>query len=266
MASNLCNNYLMINSARDPALFIGSSSEGHTVAETLQMALEESCESTVWSQEVFGPGDTRIASLVRQASISDFAVLVLTPDDQMAARGGARPAPRDNVIFELGLFMGRLTPERVFMVEPRGIDLRVPADLAGVKRITYQAYRNDSNLAAALGPAVLQINTVVKALGLFEDRGSFGGFERRGLTLEDEEAELVREVDALVKNVESQGWTVKTRSSTALRIVGRNGQRYSLPLASASEARDAMRPFARELKAAGLRVSGFLLEPPRLDV
>jgi hypothetical protein len=37
-----------------PSVFIGSSSEGKEVAEYIQLALEEYCEITLWSQGVFG--------------------------------------------------------------------------------------------------------------------------------------------------------------------------------------------------------------------
>jgi predicted nucleotide-binding protein len=46
----------------------------------------------------------------------DFAILVLTPDDLTQSRGKQQPSPRDNVVFELGLFIGALGRDRVFMV------------------------------------------------------------------------------------------------------------------------------------------------------
>jgi hypothetical protein len=65
-------------------------------------------------------------------------------------------AVRDNVIFELGLFMGRLGKQRCFFVVPRGKQrLRLPTDLLGVTPADY----NDgtANLRAALGPATTKI-------------------------------------------------------------------------------------------------------------
>ena len=41
----------------------------------------------------------------------DFAILVLTADDLVASRDVLSTAPRDNVLFELGLFMGGLGPK-----------------------------------------------------------------------------------------------------------------------------------------------------------
>lgn len=84
---------------------------------------------------------------------------------------------------------------------------------------------------------------------------------RRGLTLAEERQELDRELDAIVKAASAQGWVVKTRSSTAFRVVSRNGQRYSLSLGSPADTRDRLRPFVRQLNEAGLRVSRPLMQP-----
>ena len=51
----------------------------------------------------------------------DFAVLVLTGDDLTTSRHIKTASPRDNVVFETGLFMGRIGRERTFsyMTKPR---------------------------------------------------------------------------------------------------------------------------------------------------
>jgi Predicted nucleotide-binding protein containing TIR-like domain len=81
----------------------------------------------------------------------DFAILVLTPDDLVERRGAQGQQPRDNVLFERGLFMGRLGRERTFIVHGRGVELNLPSDLAGIQPATF-ARRGDGNLRAALGP------------------------------------------------------------------------------------------------------------------
>ena len=45
--------------------------------------------------------------MVEAASKLDFAVLILTPDDLTEPKGLTMNSPRDTVLFELGLFMGR---------------------------------------------------------------------------------------------------------------------------------------------------------------
>ena len=62
----------------------------------------------------------------------DFGVIVFGPDDIVQSRGSEKVAPRDNVIFELGLLMGGFGRERTFIVKPKGLDIKIPSDLLGV--------------------------------------------------------------------------------------------------------------------------------------
>jgi len=151
--------------AFDPALFIGSSTEGLAVARALHIEADRWCEPTVWSQGVFEPGGTTIGDLLAAVENSDFAALVLTPDDSLVTRGDSIPVARDNVIFELGLFMGALGPRRVFIILPRDQNLSLPSDLAGVTVLDYRHNRRDGNLRAAIGPAATVIHGRIAAEG-----------------------------------------------------------------------------------------------------
>jgi Predicted nucleotide-binding protein containing TIR-like domain len=73
-------------------------------------------------------------------------------------------SPRDNVIFELGFFMGSLGRERTFMVYCRDEKINLPSDLAGVTPATF-AKRVDDNLQAALGPVCTLIKQAIKKSG-----------------------------------------------------------------------------------------------------
>jgi len=136
--------------------------EGLSVAESIQLGLDEVAECTVWNQGAFSPSRTIIESLVDISREFDCAVLVLTPDDMVAKRGAAAEAPRDNIVFEAGLFTGTLGRARTFLVYCRDAKLALPSDLAGVTAATY-AERSDGNLHAALGPVCTRIK---RALGL----------------------------------------------------------------------------------------------------
>jgi hypothetical protein len=252
--------------ALDPSLFIGSSSEGLPVAYALQAELDPVCEPQVWSQGVFAPTGTTVESLLEKAQNSDFAALVVTPDDLIVTRGAEVAVARDNVIFELGLFLGALGPRRVFIIQPRNQDLRLPSDLAGVTSLNYRPNRRDQDLQAAIGPAATAIRNRISSEGLRSERGlpqpiSPARASRRGLTIDEEQRELDRELDAIVRAAEAQGWTVRTRSSTAFRLVAQNGKRYSLPVGSPADTRDRLRQYAEQLNGAGLRVSQTVLRP-----
>lgn len=150
-----------------PRVFIASSVEHVDLAYAVQEGLEHDVEATVWSQGVFSPSRSTMASIVDQLDEADFAIFIMAPDDVTNMRSQSVSTVRDNVIFELGLFAGRLGHERCFMVVPRGNDdLHLPTDLLGLMPAAYDADRQDQNMVAALGPACNRIRKSMKQLGL----------------------------------------------------------------------------------------------------
>jgi hypothetical protein len=134
--------------ARRPRIFIGSSTSGLKYAEALNARLDEKCEVTLWSY-AFRASRSTLDNLVDQAHSVDFAALVLTPDDLLVKAGEEYPVARDNVLFEAGLFMGTLGPERTFLVCSRDQAVVLPTDLAGITQARW-GDRSDENWDAAL--------------------------------------------------------------------------------------------------------------------
>lgn len=100
----------------------------------------------------------------------DFALLVLTADDLTIARGMEKAAARDNVLFELGLFIGSLSRDRTFMLYDRTNPPSLPSDLAGIAAATF-APHSTGNFEAALGAPCRQIRNGIERLGIRKDRG-----------------------------------------------------------------------------------------------
>lgn len=148
-----------------PTLFVGSSSEGYNIARAIQVLLDDSCEVTIWKQGIFGLSEGTLESLVSALDDFDFAVLVLTPDDLLTSRDASAPAPRDNVLFELGLFMGALGRNRTFILFDRSAKLKLPSDLAGVTAATFEPHAN-GNLQSALGAATTRIENQIQKFGI----------------------------------------------------------------------------------------------------
>src|SRR6267142_1194538 len=96
--------------------FIGSSSEGLPVAQTIKRGLARIADCEIWNENTFELGRSTLQSLVDCTHQYEFAIFVLTPDDSVLVRGSQVMLPRDNVLFELGLFMGALGPDHVFAV------------------------------------------------------------------------------------------------------------------------------------------------------
>jgi len=122
-----------------PRAFIGSSSAGKETAEALKDAFGDLARVQVWYQNTFTPSATNIESLDRViGSDIDFAVLVITPDDLRDRGAGARVVARDNVVFELGLCMGRLGRSRTFGLVCSHCEVELPTDLLGVSWVMYR--------------------------------------------------------------------------------------------------------------------------------
>jgi hypothetical protein len=152
---------------RRPSVFVGSSAEGLAVAEAIQLNLDRACEVAIWSQGVFGLSEGTLETLVDEAKEFDFAILVVTPDDMTQSRGKTQQSPRDNVLFELGLFIGVLGRKRTFVVYDRTADIKMPSDLAGVTNAGYQPH-SSGNLQSSVGAACTQIKSAIAELGLRE--------------------------------------------------------------------------------------------------
>jgi predicted nucleotide-binding protein len=122
----------------DPQVFIGSASEALPELTCLTQSLERrGITCTPWTQGVFQLSRTTIEDLVQISQQCDFAILFLTPDDMTFSRSKKKASPRDNVVFELGLFMGAIGRDRTYIVVPHGIDLKLPTDLLGVLHARY---------------------------------------------------------------------------------------------------------------------------------
>ena len=153
-----------------PSLFIGLSSEGLEFARAVRTSLTDDAEITLWNEGFFGLGNTFIETLVTALPRFDFALLVLTPDDLLESRAAEMFSPRDNVLFELGLFMGRLGRARTFILHQRSPAPKIPSDLAGVTTATYEWPRQDMNYVAAVGPACDSVRRALRELGLSPEK------------------------------------------------------------------------------------------------
>lgn len=149
-----------------PSLLILSSTESIQIANSIRRRLRSRrLKVRIWTDRVFRPGRGFLESLCAAVEDADLAVAVYTPDDKTTSRGTTKRAARDNVIFELGLAIGTLGRERAFMLRPRGVDLKIPSDYAGVTPLEYThtprphrkvqldaACEGLRHAAAALGP------------------------------------------------------------------------------------------------------------------
>ena len=140
-------------------LFIGSSSEGRDIAVKLKNKIESDngdwLECDIWDEgKIFHLNSSALDALVKASQKYDYGVLVATKDDISKSRGVEYQSPRDNVMFELGLFLGSLGLTRAFILVEK--NCKLPTDYNG---ITVPYFDND--VQGSLDTAIEQIQRAV---------------------------------------------------------------------------------------------------------
>lgn len=130
--------------------------DGLPLVRAIQQCLDyDDIEVTGWHQNVFEAGDTPIESLIDAVRKYNYALIIMTPVDEVIRGEDRHPVPRDNLLFELGLFIGALGRGQAFILQPRGVQLKLPSDLNGVTTYDYQ--EDDDNLVRAVEPTCEKI-------------------------------------------------------------------------------------------------------------
>lgn len=144
-------------------VFLGSSRESAPVAHKLQgLLVEGKVQVAQWDLNVFRPSEVNIDELLRAVRACDFAAMILGADDLVKSRGKHQHAPRDNVVFELGMFMGGLDRARVFVLPDAGRHVKLPTDLDGFSVVPFVV----SNAGAIdFGDGVARILAKIQELG-----------------------------------------------------------------------------------------------------
>jgi hypothetical protein len=120
--------------ARTARCFIGSSKEGEGYAKALAYHLRRAdIDVEEWNLTTFALGRHTMEDLEQALSRCSFGAFIATADDEVLTRGSRKIAPRDNIVFEFGLFAGRLSRERTFLLMPEDLtDFKLPSDLLGI--------------------------------------------------------------------------------------------------------------------------------------
>lgn len=182
-----------------PKLFIGSSKEAQDAGllDSLLAALEiglnmptKRVELVAWPSSPWGNMTVAVQSLVENLVDYSYGIFILSADDDLTIRGAQQHAARDNVVFEFGLFLAHLGPERTFLIAPANtaktvamskvktsvahtsappeLPLRILTDLGS-------AYRKGNYTVANPGPTptiTFDVSEVVAAINAIETRTS----------------------------------------------------------------------------------------------
>ena len=158
-------NSLIVQPNDKPRLFIISSKEALAIADDIQLNLQHSATVKVWTDGVFFASSYTLEALEMEVEETDFAIAIAQPDDMATSRGITSKIARDNVIFELGLFMGKLGRDRTILFQPEGQELVLPTDLKGLTAISYKV-GPAKDMPALLGGPCTEVRRLIKDLGV----------------------------------------------------------------------------------------------------
>jgi predicted nucleotide-binding protein len=149
-----------------PKLFIISSVEALPVAREISSGLQHDCLPVVWTEGVFWAGGYALEVLEEQVEQSDFAVAVAQFEDVVQTRGGSHQAMRDNVVFELGMFIGRLGRHRTVLAHPQLPNLTLPSDLHGITPAAYVQPTKSEELPSRISSVCNEIRKLMQKHGV----------------------------------------------------------------------------------------------------
>ena len=152
-----------------PRIFIGSSVESLPIADAIAENLEFDAEVTIWRSGTFNLSSNTLDDLILKSKSVDFSAFIFSPDDLTIMRSREQYVVRDNVLFELGLFIGSIGKERCFIIKPRDVELHFPSDLLGITPTDYDSNRSDDNLTSSLTYASTQIKREMNNKGVFKE-------------------------------------------------------------------------------------------------
>lgn len=171
----------MTATERKPNVFLGCSREAIEYARAAGSHLERVAQVNPWYAGTFGPNDYTMEALERELDASDFGVFVFAPEDVALIRGKPVFITRDNTLFEMGLFWGRLRRGRVFCLAPKDLpdarepatgkpaaEFHLPSDLDGLTLLRYGS-RSDGRYSAAMDVPCGEIARVIRREKAYPD-------------------------------------------------------------------------------------------------
>ncbi|MCZ8514517.1 nucleotide-binding protein [Paenibacillus filicis] len=169
----------MMDLQSKPKLFIGSAKESIPLAAAVHEALRHYAEVSPWYAGTFNAMNYTMEDLEAELGVSDYAVFICSPDDVVLYREKLVLAPRDNTVFEMGLFWGKLRRGRVFFLVPQTAErtfggeriqnFHLLSDMQGLTLLTYETGRADGSLARAVSVACMRIGDTIQRCGKFHD-------------------------------------------------------------------------------------------------
>jgi hypothetical protein len=167
-----------------PRVFVGSSVKGLDIARHARAALTHDANVELWEDALFKSTNVPVENLLRLVQEYDFALFILHPEDKATIREEEEVTVRDNVILELGLFLGTLGRSHVFFIAPQQSGrshrdrLYLPTDLSGITPPEYDP--NAPNPRSSVANSLDEFRRALKAAVRIEITSPREGEELKG--------------------------------------------------------------------------------------
>ena len=133
-----------------PSAFIGSSGLKYEIVEAIADRLSDEVDAHAW-KTAFPVGKMTLKALVEEAAAADFGIFIFGADDRLTSEISV---PRDNVVYEAGLFAGVLGTDRSLIVLER--KAKRPTDLKGMTVASFDGSISATEVADAVCPGLLE--------------------------------------------------------------------------------------------------------------
>jgi hypothetical protein len=162
-----------------PKIFIGSSSEGLKDAKKIKRLLSKSGEVKIWNEGVSKLSHSILESLLFALKQFEFAVFIIRSDDTEISRSKSMRITRDNVIFEIGLFMSHYGRDRTFIVYDKYNKPKKITDFGNIQMAYFDSSKNsnESGLNEACDTIISAIKNCESFKGLFS--GTYSSAKER---------------------------------------------------------------------------------------
>ena len=143
------------------SIFVCSSSDGLDIALSLKKSLEDQYEVEAWKEGAFGIGQTYLESLNEASKRCQFVILVLTPYRKPGEGCDEELPISQNVLFEIGYFIGIFGRSRTFILLEKTHKVQLPSYLDGISLAEVERGDSPDVLDVLLKPAVSKIRTAL---------------------------------------------------------------------------------------------------------
>ena len=122
-----------------PKIFIASSEKNIAIANAFKKQLSQYAHVSTWKDKFrLHNNESYLETLIKLKDEFEYAIFVWAADDELMNNEESIYAPRDNVVFESGLFMGAMGTSKIFIVYDDTIPIKKPSDFLGINLIRFK--------------------------------------------------------------------------------------------------------------------------------